>query len=133
MKIIIFYFQSLFSIDSVQVTKLSILNMSISEGCFAVEFDLHDADGKASDWEPSELDLNNFTKTARNFLIRQPQFLMTGKHSYSLDGDMAEFDGPLIHSLDLIGPFAITSCSRIGESSFIANVSSKAGITYFYF
>ena len=107
------------------VKNTTILNSSIKEGSFGVEFVLSDPDGRTADWEPSELDLNNFTKTARNFLIRQPEFLMTGKHSYSLDGDTAEFDGPLVHSLDLIGPFAVTSCTRTGENSFIVNVRNK--------
>lgn len=107
--------------DSVTISNMKILNLSVNDGCFGVEFDISDEESKTADWVPSELDLTNFTKTARNYLTRQPEFIMAGKHAYSLDGDMAEFDGPLVHSLDLIGPFAVTSCTRTGDHSFMVN------------
>ena len=71
------------------------------------------------------MDLLNFTKSARNFLVEQPEFSIVGKNSYSIGGDIAEFDGPLIASLDLIGPFAVTNCARTGPCTFTVNVSIK--------
>jgi hypothetical protein len=72
--------------------------------------------------------LNNFTKSGRNYLSKnQPNFSLDGKNIYSLDEDKAEFDGPLIGSLDLIGQFAVTNCSRIGDNTFIARVSTVFG------
>merc|ERR1712134_64338 len=36
------------------------------------------------------------------------------------------FDGPLIASLDLIGPFAVTNCARTGPCTFTVNGTSIA-------
>ena len=47
---------------------------------------------------------------------------MVGKSVYKLGEDVAEFDGPLIASLDLIGPFAVTNCVKTGPSKYTVNV-----------
>ena len=90
-----------------------------------IKFDL-EPNESTENWSPSELDLLNFTKSARNFLVEQPEFSIVGKNSYSIGGDIAEFDGPLIASLDLIGPFAVTNCARTGPYTFTVNVSFKS-------
>jgi len=109
--------------ESVTVSNVKMVDTSVNSGSFAVEFDLasQSPSGKLSEWQASELDLSNFTKTARNFLLYPPAFQLLGRNTYALDSDVAQFDGPLVKSLDLIGPFAITNCARIENNTFVAN------------
>ena len=119
-------------LESVTVSNVKMVDTSVNSGSFAVEFDLADGSSsdKLSEWQASELDLSNFTKTARNFLLYPPTFELLGRNTYALDSDVAQFDGPLVKSLDLIGPFAITNCARIENNTFVANVRNYYKFNY---
>lgn len=53
-----------------------------------------------------------FTKTYSELILR-------GKGEYQIGNSIQKLDGPCIRSLELIGQFSVTACSRIGDRTFI--------------
>ena len=53
-----------------------------------------------------------FTKTCSELILR-------GKGEYQIGNSIQKLDGPCIRSLELIGQFSVTACSRIGDRTFI--------------
>lgn len=55
----------------------------------------------------------------RIFLRTSLELILRGKSEYQIGNSIQKLDGPCIRSLELIGQFSVTACSRIGDRTFI--------------
>jgi len=106
--------------SSYDIEDIEYLNYKPSDGCFGIKFNLksENDDETISKWTPVEHDLINFTKRARKVLQNQ-ELVLRGKGEYQIGNSIQKLDGPCIRSLELIGQFSVTACSRIGDRTFI--------------
>ena len=55
-----------------------------------------------------------------DFFVRTSlELILRGKSEYQIGNSIQNLDGPCIRSLELIGQFSVTACSRIGDRTFI--------------
>ena len=58
-------------------------------------------------------------ETVKTFENTFLELILRGKDEYQLGNSIQKLDGPCIRSLELIGQYSVTACSRIGHRTFI--------------